>query len=312
MKNPLNSKIITVVVLSGIVLYCTLSDICLSDDTSSSRSAEHVPLVLEFLPGGTHFYHGDTAKGVLFLTAELSLLGAGFAAHDRTVSELNVPLLIAGQLYTIDKCEYSREQLAELLRKGNHGNRGALPDTTPLISLVTAPFRPGVAFSPFVLTMAALGVIDGIVAYPHHTESWRDMKRVRMYGAGMSRGRGTFWYETSAVGLSMGAALSEEMLFRGILLPSLDYRYGKRTGLIVSSVVFGSLHLFNQDIDRPLYFVTQATAAGFAFGYSVQHDRYRLDKAIAAHFWYNVVSMTTTWLMNPRENPLGVTIQFAL
>ena len=101
------------------------------------------------------------------------------------------------------------------------------------------------------------------------------------------------------------------MLFRGILMPSLDNRFGKRAGLVSSSVIFGLIHLFNSDIDKPVYFIGQATAAGFAFGYQVQRNRYRLDKAVAAHFWYNIVSMTTTWLVNPEENPLRFSVKVA-
>ena len=85
-----------------------------------------------------------------------------------------------------------------------------------------------------------------------------------MFDHYMSRKNGTAAYISSAGAVSLGAAVSEEMLFRGIVLPILDYKFGQRTGLITSSLVFGSLHLFNPDIDRPLYFISQATAAGTA------------------------------------------------
>jgi len=282
------------------------------DQGKSSNNPETVPLLYELMPGGTHFYAGDTAKGMAFLTAELSLLAGGIILNGKAESELNAPLLLAGQLYAVDKCDYSRKQLSEYLRTAGHRTENVICDTAPLKGLMSAPFRSEIMFTPFVLGCAMLGIIDGIVAYPHHPERLHDLRTVRTYGSAIHRDSGTFWYESSAAGLSWGAALSEEMLFRGILLPSLDYRFGKRTGLVVSSVIFGGMHIFNSDIDKPFYFIGQATAAGFAFGYQVQNNRYRLDKAIAAHFWYNIVSMTTTWLINPRENPLGFAVQFTL
>jgi membrane protease YdiL (CAAX protease family) len=151
-----------------------------------------------------------------------------------------------------------------------------------------------------------------IYAYPEHTSSWYDIDQARFLGSTLRREDATVWYELSTSAISWGAAVSEEMIFRGILLPKLDYQFGKRTGLISSSLVFGLLHLFNPGIDKPLYFVSQATAAGFALGYQVQRNQYRIDKAIAAHFWYNIISMTTTWLVNPKENPLGIKVQFSL
>ena len=221
---------------------------------------------------------------------------------------MNVPLLLSGQVYAIDKCDYSRSNLAAFLSP-EYPAGSAAGDVSPLADLMSAPFRGDVIFSKFVLCWAALGVLDGIVAYPRRPPSWGDIDGTRMYGRRMERDGGTALYGTSAAALSWGAAVSEEMLFRGILLPALDYRFGKRAGLVTSSAVFGLMHLFNSDIERPVYFIGQATAAGFVFGYHVQNNMYRLDKAIAAHFWYNMVSMATTWLMNPEENPLGFGIE---
>lgn len=126
----------------------------------------------------------------------------------------------------------------------------------------------------------------------------------------MNRKSGTYYYECMAFAGSYGAAVSEEMAFRGFLMPLLDRKYGKRTGLITTSLTFGLFHLFNADIDKPVYLVSQATVAGFIFGYHVQQNDYRLSEVIAAHFWYNFALLTTTWLHNPKENPLGIGVNF--
>jgi len=272
-----------------------------------NRSA---PLVYELLPGGTHLYAGDTGKGVAFLAAEVSLFAAGVLIDRNETGGLNVPFVLSGQVYAMDKCEYSRRNLAGYFGAAR-GDGGVRSVPSSLSGLMTAPFRKETVLSPFVLCWALLGIADGIAAYPAREGSWKALASARMYGGTFDRAGGTFVYESSAALLSWGAAVSEEMLFRGLLLPVLDRSFGKRTGLVASSLVFGMIHLFNSDIDRPVYFIGQATAAGFAYGGYVQKHGYRLERVTAAHFWYDFVSMTTTWLMNPRENPLGVGVGFA-
>jgi len=269
-----------------------------------------VPLVYELLPGGTHFYTGDRGKGFAFLAAEVSLFAAGALLDRRETGGLNVPFILSGQVYAIDKYEYSRRSLGGYFG-ATHGDDGARFTPSSLSGLMTAPFRKETVLSPFVLCWAILGIADGIAAYPAREGSWKTLTSARMYGGTFDRAGGTFVYESSAALLSWGAAVSEEMLFRGLLLPVFDRSFGKRAGLVASSLVFGMMHLFNSDIDRPVYFIGQATAAGFAYGGYVQRHGYRLERVIAAHFWYDFVSMTTTWLMNPRENPLGVGVGFA-
>lgn len=269
---------------------------------------EPAPYLLELLPAGTHFYEGDISKGTLFLVSETAFLAGGIAFEQNRTTELNIPLIFAGQLYTIDKGDYERRRLGRFLERTEQSGRIRC-DTRPLASIMTAPFRKDSLLSPFVLVFAALGVADGIAGYHRHDISLGDVDKVFIDGNGMNRGTGTVFYGASAAALSWGAAVSEELLFRGLMLPALDYRYGRRTGLAASSAIFGVLHLFNSDIDDPAYFLGQATAAGLAFGWNVQHSGYRLDKAVAAHFWYDMASMITTWAMNPKENPLGFGIR---
>ncbi len=279
----------------------------------SADSDGDVPLIYALMPGGTHFYEGDASEGAAFAAAELSFLAGGIAADNKLESgdpkELNVPIILSGQIYAIDKWRYFQKKF---IKEEMETGKTSMPfDTTPLSELLLAPFDPDDFLSPIVLAFAALGVIDGIAGYPWHGDGFSDVRNVRSMGNGMSRDTGTAVYEASAFGLSWGAATSEEMLFRGLLMPALDKRYGKKTGLFTSSLIFGSLHLTNTDIDDPGYHVAQATFAGYIFGRHVQNNNYRLSKTIAAHFWYNFVSMTTTWLVNPRENPLGMRVGFA-
>lgn len=298
------------VVFNAILLLSLL----LSAETQemSAISEEKVPLIYLLAPGGTHFYEGDTAEGLAFAITELGLIGAGISVSGRLDGEdreeLNVPYLLATQVYIIDKWSFYQKRMKENERR--YGYNGVGYDPSPLSDLLLAPFKKENVFTPLVLTFVALGSMDGFFGYPKDKKRFRDISGVRAAGHNMSRDTGTLYYETASAAVSWGAATSEEMLFRGMLMPILDYRYGKKTGLAASSITFGLLHLANPDVSYPFYLFAQATLAGFIFGNQVQKDDYRMGKVIAAHFWYDFVSMTTTWITNPGENPLGVGVAF--
>ena len=71
------------------------------------------PAIYELLPGGTHFYEGNDGKGLAFLTSEVFLLTAGIMLESRKGAELNIPLMLASQVYTIDKFDYLRRRLPD-------------------------------------------------------------------------------------------------------------------------------------------------------------------------------------------------------
>lgn len=271
------------------------------------------PWYYSVLPGGSHFYNGDYKDAILFSTAELTLAAAGLLVNDeisRKNNEINVPLLLSQQIYLIDKWAYYQKiQLRD--KKKYPSNAGPIQfDTTPISKLISSPFRKEIVLTKFVLAFSLLGIVDGIVSYPSHDKSIKHISSVTTVQTKLNRARGSLMYESMVFCVSSGAATSEELFFRGMLLPTLDYKFGKSAGLLSSSLIFGSLHLLNPGIDKPIYMFTQAFFAGFIFGKHVQQNNYELSKVIAAHFWYNFVSATTTWLKNPKENPLGFGVQF--
>ncbi len=81
--------------------------------------------------------------------------------------------------------------------------------------------------------------------------------------------------------------LSEELLFRGVMLPSLGLNW---TGLAASSICFGILHMSSP---QQWPYVLWASIVGFALGYStlVTHN---LMVPVIAHILTNVLS-STTW-----------------
>ncbi len=294
-------------------LTCLLFIIFFSLAPLSHASSSEIPTGYLLLPGGTYFYEGDYKTGAAFAIPEVGLFTMGILINDKMgqqdkTPEINVPSLLSFQLYAVDKWSYFQKEVLRV-KAENHEFKLTIDDT-PLSDLMVAPFKREVISSPLVVAFALLGIADGIYGYPEKKRSFSDIDNVTAMGNRMSRDSGTGYYEGMAFAVSYGAGVSEEMLFRGFMLPVIDYKYGKRAGLVSSSLTFGLLHAFNPGLHNPAYTVAQATLAGFIFGYSVQKEDYKLSKAIAAHFWYDFFSMTTTWLTNPNENPLGVQVTF--
>ncbi|MBN6056491.1 CPBP family intramembrane metalloprotease, partial [Nonomuraea sp. RK-328] len=76
------------------------------------------------------------------------------------------------------------------------------------------------------------------------------------------------WLPVAAVVVLLGQAFPEELLWRGHLVDTLSVRLSPRTVVIVSSVVFGAMHIVSQSpadtiLERVL-FVISAVALGFA------------------------------------------------
>lgn len=92
--------------------------------------------------------------------------------------------------------------------------------------------------------------------------------------------------------LGLLPGLSEEFLFRGVMLPALGLDF---TGLILSSLCFGVLHLSGSN-QWP--YVIWATLVGLALGYSALATG-NLLVPILAHILTNLVSSFTWKMGNP-------------
>lgn len=89
-----------------------------------------------------------------------------------------------------------------------------------------------------------------------------------------------FWLGMTCLGVILVVAPSEEILFRGFVQNTLDAHYGNIAGLLVSSIIFGLVHM------NPLIGVVQ-TIGGIFFGLIFQWRNRRLAGPIAAHATYN-------------------------
>ena len=99
------------------------------------------------------------------------------------------------------------------------------------------------------------------------------------------------WADIIWLGLLPG--LSEELLFRGIMLPALGFNLA---AVFISSVLFGVLHLSG---NNQWPYVVWATIVGFALGYAALVTG-NLVVPVVAHIITNLIS-GTLWKLNHRE-----------
>jgi membrane protease YdiL (CAAX protease family) len=93
----------------------------------------------------------------------------------------------------------------------------------------------------------------------------------------------TFGVVLLFVVVAIGAPIAEELFFRGLVLGSLQKRFGAGWAVVGSSVFFGATHF------QPLQFAA-LTAAGVVFALLVVRTG-RLGPAIIAHMAFNAVTV---------------------
>lgn len=98
---------------------------------------------------------------------------------------------------------------------------------------------------------------------------------------------------TDIIWLGLLPGLSEELLFRGVMLPALGFNLA---AVVISSLLFGVLHLSG---NGQWPYVVWATIVGFALGYSALVTG-NLVVPVVAHIITNLVS-GTLWKLNHRE-----------
>ena len=52
--------------------------------------------------------------------------------------------------------------------------------------------------------------------------------------------------------------------------------------------------------------------ASLVCGWRFQRRDYRLSESVASHFWFDALAGLTVFLADPRNNPLGAKVEFAL
>jgi membrane protease YdiL (CAAX protease family) len=268
-------------------------------------------MLWSLLPGAGHIYLGDTGTGLAYAGLTAAFLGGAWEVGRRNDDlgrddEVNVPLLLADKVWEYSIFTTARSALA----RDGVDLRAARLDDTPTSQLLAAPFGRQ-ALRPPVWGAALFGVAIGAAA-AHHRDGGRliDVERARMLGASYPRDEATALYAASTLGVSLGAATAEEGLFRGMLQPVLQRRWGEPGGRWATAGLFGAAHIVGLDGELNIEGALFATGAGAYLGWLYDHDGARLAGPIAAHFWYDFALLATTWALEPDETPFGFDVQF--
>ena len=281
---------------------------------------EEPPSVAELLlPGGTHFHEGNIGKGLFFATAETGLFASAIIFDEALKAEnnseyYNYPFIFGQQLYAIDKGDYYLRDLNHIL-----GFKEDFRYEAPSFrQMLTAPLRPKVLKKPLVWGITGFAVLENVLFYAlsNNSRPLQNVKQVSGYGNTFSPGWGSAVYGGTGGLISWGAGVSEEMIFRGYLQPALHYTFGPKVGLWGSTLLFSAAHLPSYlQIKDPLmlaWSVSQITGIAYLFGLNAQNNHYDIQTVIAAHAWYDIAIMATSWLMDPQNNPLGFRVAFSL
>ena len=251
------------------------------------------------VPGGGYFYRGQTAKGAAYFTATAGLAGWGLDRNKTTVGdEINAPLIYAQQLHVL-QIYLSNRDFREV------------HETDGLGQLALAPFRRKNFSSPWVIGFALLGggLNYAIARSEGAQRDFSDISTVRILGNTFNRDRGFAVYSAYWVPLSLGAGMSEEALFRGMIQSDWQERWGRGNGLLAASALFGLAHYDGKgaSVGNALF----ATLAGLYLGWRFNANGDRLSESIAAHFWFDAVAGATLYLADPANNPLGAKVEFS-
>ena len=269
-------------------------------------------LLWSLLPGGGHFYLGDPVTGLTYatLTGAFLLTGAEVQRRNDELGrddEVNVAAIIGEKVW-----EYSIfTTFRESARHAGLDLRAHGFDDTPTSSLLLAPFTPSQFLRPQVFGAALLGIAGAAIAAEERDGGrLNDVERARMFGGEFDRDNATNLYGLSALGVSMGAGMAEEGLFRGVLQPILQERWGRSAGLWAASGIFGAAHIVGVDGEPNIGGALFATAAGAYFGWMYNEDGNRLAGPIAAHFWYDFMVFAASWALEPDDTPFGFDVEF--
>jgi len=272
-----------------------------------------------WIPGASYFYQGKIIQGSIFSTLEIGGVYLG-VKHDKTLKNnssspyYNYPLFLGLQAFQIEKLAMFKNQL-EVIK---YYKPDFKYDDLSEKDLYLAPFKTKNILTPITGGMVLLAAAFlGIEKY-NETNRFRDIDKMYFLNRYIDRNQGLAVFGATSLAMSWSAGVGEEYIFRNWMMPLLDYKYGQRKGLIISSVIFGSGHFSNLLFaDKPDYKsafiqVGEATILGYLLGKDVQKRGYDIGPAVAAHMWYDFTLMLGSFLINPKNNYLGVNLKFKM
>lgn len=136
----------------------------------------------------------------------------------------------------------------------------------------------GAAIMAFGLAAVASGAVSNLVNLTDESQAENTQF--------LLDAKGTPWLAVFLVAAIVGAPLTEELLFRGLILRAFEKRFGKVVAVIGSMVAFTLPHFTGSNLDGTLVLFASIGAVGLVFGVlTVVTDR--LGPAIVAHVIFN-------------------------
>lgn len=310
-------------IINKILVILLLTALCSNIFAQTTDSLKQEPRQLPYwtfwVPGASYFHQGKIIQGSIFSTLEIGgiYLGIKFDKSLKNNSSspyYNYPLFIGLQAFQTEKLTQLRNQLEIIKYHNPDFNYDELSEK----DLYLAPFKIKNIATPITGGMVLLAAAFlGIEKY-NEVNRFRDIDKMYFINRYISRDQGLAVFGATSLGMSWGAGVGEEYICRNWLMPLLDYKYGKKKGLIFSSAIFGGAHFSNvlfadkPDYKAALLQVAEATVAGYFLGRDVQRRGYDIGPAVAAHMWYDFTLMLGSFLINPENNFLGVNLKFKL
>lgn len=272
-----------------------------------------------WVPGASYFYQGKIIQGSIFSTLEIGGIYLGIK-YDKTLKNnssspyYNYPLFIGLQAFQTEKLNMFKNQL-EFIK---YYKPDFKYDDLSYKDLYLAPFKSKNIFTPITGGMVLLAAVFLGVEKYNETNRFSEIDQMYFLDRYIDRNQGLAVFGMTSLGMSWGAGVGEEYISRNWMMPLLDYRLGQRKGLIISSAFFGAAHFTNvffadkPDYKAALIQVGEATILGYFLGRDVQKRDYDIGPAVAAHMWYDFTLMLGSFLINPENNFLGVSLKFKL
>lgn len=96
-------------------------------------------------------------------------------------------------------------------------------------------------------------------------------------------------YAIFSVGI--GAGVVEEIVFRGIIMKSLEEWYGKKIAIVVPSVIFALIHVTNQNLDffSIILLIVAGTSVGILFSLVVYESKSVWNSVIIHGIWNIII-----------------------
>jgi membrane protease YdiL (CAAX protease family) len=301
------------------LLFFTFVKLEAQTDSISFKKPIPYPGWTFIVPGATHFYSGHIMRGILFSGIEVGGITAGLLADKKLQPQTstpyyNFPLMLGMQAYNIDKTDWLANRLALI----KYYQPDFKYDVISFNDMLKAPFLPKNFFTPITGGFVLVALAELYLSGRNVDYTYKNINQMYFVNRYINRNPAMAFYSATSLATAYGAGVAEEYYFRNGILPIYDYRFGSKKGLLLSSAFFGAAHFTNllmnsnPDYQGTLIQVLEATLAGYFLGRDVQKRGYNIGPAIAAHTWYDFTLMLGSFLIDPKNNYLGVDIQFKM